>query len=95
MICNTCGRKMDLVVIPCPENRPGCLVQHSKFVCNYCDEKYRSKYGELPIRTISETPNQKKHLTFIYERLINVYKENPNYDYMIRLKEMIDSIPGE
>lgn len=31
-----------------------------------------------------------KHLTWIYERLIHVHKENPNYDYMIRLKQIVD-----
>jgi len=30
------------------------------------------------------------HLTWIYNRLIHVYGENPNYDYMIRFNEIID-----
>jgi hypothetical protein len=36
--------------------------------------------------------NQKnyEHLKFIYERLKNVHAENENYDYMVRLKEIID-----
>lgn len=31
------------------------------------------------------------HLTWIYNRLINVHGENANYDYMLRLKEIIDN----
>lgn len=34
----------------------------------------------------------KEFLIWIYERLINVYGENPNTDYMIRLKTIIDSL---
>jgi len=34
----------------------------------------------------------KEFLTWIYNRLVNVYGENPNLDYMIRLKTIIDSI---
>ena len=31
-----------------------------------------------------------KHLTWIYERLVHVHNENPNSDYMIRLKQIVD-----
>lgn len=31
-----------------------------------------------------------KHLTWIYERLVHVHNENPNTDYMIRLKQILD-----
>lgn len=34
----------------------------------------------------------KEFLIWIYERLVNVYRENPNTDYMIRLKTIIDSL---
>lgn len=34
-----------------------------------------------------------RHLQFIYDRLITVHSENPNYDYMHRLKEIIGDIP--
>ena len=34
----------------------------------------------------------KEFLTWIYERLVNVYLENPNTDYMIKLKTIIDSL---
>ena len=33
-----------------------------------------------------------KILTFIYDRLINHYKENENSDYMISFKETIDKL---
>jgi hypothetical protein len=32
----------------------------------------------------------KQHLRWIRDRLIHKYGENPNYDYMIRLQEIID-----
>ena len=31
-----------------------------------------------------------KHINWMYNRLTSVYKENPNFDYMIRFKEIID-----
>ena len=34
-----------------------------------------------------------RHLQFIHDRLVNVHKENPNYDYMQRLKDIIGEIP--
>jgi len=30
-----------------------------------------------------------KHLEFIYSRMINVHKENENYDYMLKMKEIL------
>jgi len=30
-----------------------------------------------------------EHLEWIFERLVEVYDENPNYDYMIRFKKII------
>lgn len=36
------------------------------------------------------TENNIKHLDWIYNRLINVHKENHNTDYMIRLKSIIN-----
>lgn len=34
---------------------------------------------------------KKELLTFIYNRLIHVHGENPNYDYMHALKEIIEA----
>ena len=34
----------------------------------------------------------KKHLKWIYERLIEVHKENPNYDYMLKFKKIINNL---
>jgi hypothetical protein len=31
-----------------------------------------------------------KVLEFLHARLVNVYGENPNYDYMLNLQEIID-----
>jgi hypothetical protein len=35
---------------------------------------------------------KREHLQFIYNRLINIYGEKPTYDYMIRLKVILDEI---
>ena len=37
----------------------------------------------------------REHLQFIYNRLVNVYGEEPRLDYMIRLKEILDTIELE
>jgi len=34
--------------------------------------------------------SDKQHLQWIYDRLCSVHGENPNYDYMLRFKEIID-----
>jgi hypothetical protein len=36
--------------------------------------------------------SDKNHLEFIYNRLINVHNENPDYDYMIKFKEILKNI---
>lgn len=35
--CPKCGGVMDWYQIPCPDNRPGCLVLHGKPYCQKCD----------------------------------------------------------
>jgi len=32
-------------------------------------------------------------LQFIYNRLVNKYKENPDYDYMKRLEHIVKNFP--
>jgi hypothetical protein len=34
--------------------------------------------------------NDQKHLEWIYDRLIHVYSESPNVDYMLRFRGIID-----
>ena len=34
--------------------------------------------------------SDKKHLEWIYERLIGTHEENPDYDYMLKFKEIIN-----
>jgi hypothetical protein len=34
--------------------------------------------------------NNQKHLEWIYNRLVSIHKENPNVDYMLRLRRIID-----
>lgn len=36
----------------------------------------------------------KEHLTWIFNRLVNIHHENPLYDYMHRLRKIIDGMPG-
>lgn len=36
-----------------------------------------------------------KHLEWLYNRMLNVYNENPQYDYMIRFKAILDKIKGD
>lgn len=43
----------------------------------------------MSITTNSENIN---HLEWIYHRLINVHKENPNVDYMLKFDDIIASI---
>jgi len=33
----------------------------------------------------------KFHLEWIYNRLITIHGENPNYDYMLKFKEILDN----
>lgn len=33
--------------------------------------------------------NQKEFLNFLYERMVSVHGEHPNFDYMLKLKEMV------
>ena len=36
------------------------------------------------------TKEEIKHINWMYNRLTSVHKENPNLDYMMRFKEIID-----
>lgn len=36
------------------------------------------------------TKDEIKHINWIYNRLTSVHKENPNFEYMKRFKEIID-----
>ena len=35
--------------------------------------------------------SDREHLQWIYQRMVVVHGENPQYDYMIRLQEIIDA----
>lgn len=45
---------------------------------------------KLPLIDKVEPNRDKEHLEFIYARLINVYHEQENIDFMIKLKQIID-----
>jgi len=36
-----------------------------------------------------------QHLNWIFERLVEVHNENPNYDYMIRFRKIIDDVENK
>ena len=36
--------------------------------------------------------SEKEFLTWIYERMIYVHKENPNFDYMLTFKNILDKM---
>ena len=35
--------------------------------------------------------NDKKHLQWIHDRIVNVYGENENLDFLIRLRKIIEN----
>lgn len=36
-----------------------------------------------------------QHLNWLFDRLVEVHNENPNYDYMIRFRKIIDEVENE
>ena len=36
-----------------------------------------------------------QHLNWLFDRLVEVHNENPNYDYMIRFRKIIDDIENK
>jgi len=36
-----------------------------------------------------------EHLNWLFDRLVEVHNENPNYDYMIRFRKIIDEVENE
>jgi len=57
-----------------------------------CSKKYEdNKYNTgVDIVYVSLFPKDKEHLQWLYNRLVNIHGENPNYDYMLKFKEIID-----
>ena len=73
-------------------------LQHEEFI-------YKPKvdsHNTITIRPIKDSWSKEElqflkgsssnHLKFIYERMAFKHKENVNYDYMIKLKEIVDWI---
>jgi hypothetical protein len=56
---------------------------------HFYDKIERKKTTPAPQGSKLRT-DDKRCLEFIYNRLINVYNENSNYDYMINFKKIID-----
>lgn len=36
LTCNECGGEVRRVSVACPDNRPGCLVAHTRLACADC-----------------------------------------------------------
>jgi hypothetical protein len=36
-----------------------------------------------------------EHLNWLFDRLVEVHNENPNYDYMVRFRKIIDAVENE
>jgi hypothetical protein len=51
------------------------------------DNKYNSG---VSIEYVGLLPKDKEHLQWLYNRLVNVHGENPNYDYMLKFQEIIN-----
>jgi len=45
---------------------------------------------KLPLKEKAERNKDKEHLEFIYARLVHVYHEQDNIDFMIKFKQIID-----
>lgn len=63
-----------------------CMLVEGMHESPDCCGKYISYAKIIPQRD-SKT---KLHLQWIYNHMINLHKENKNYDYMIKFKEIID-----
>ena len=35
---------------------------------------------------------ERHHLQWIYDRMVEIHKENPNYDYMLRFRDILKSL---
>lgn len=48
--------------------------------------------NKQPFKEYTNPKEDKKHLEWIYNRLIEIHNENPNYDYMIEFKKIINNL---
>ncbi len=51
-------------------------------------KKIKDSWNKEELQVFKNSLNN-NHLEFIYERMIHVHKENPNYDYMLKFKEIV------
>ena len=54
------------------------------------DPKDAMNTGNASLR--EQKKREKEHLTFIYWRLVHMYAEKENIDYMIKFKSIIDKL---
>ena len=38
--CPSCGERLYLGAVPCPDGKPGCLVLHYGYICAACGKKF-------------------------------------------------------
>jgi len=62
------------------KNKKETGVPIAVFICQAIDDKIKSRQEAFP------------HLEFMYQRLLNKHNENPDVDYMIKFRKIIDSI---
>jgi hypothetical protein len=53
---------------------------------------YDKGWFKKTIKTTDNDWSDVNHLRWTYNRLKHIHKENENYDYMIRLKKIIDKL---
>jgi hypothetical protein len=78
-----------------PEQKCTCDDNSS---CNYCEEQESIQIlKEAKEQAMELTSNKEdiEHLKWLYDRMLNVYGENENYDYMIRFKNIIDKFKNK
>jgi hypothetical protein len=59
---------------------------------DYSAEQIENYFKEYANLVATKESNDYNHLTWIYNRLIHVHGENPQYDYMLRLEEIINKL---
>lgn len=90
------GYPYDNYTIIIPEERKPwrfCETPEEKCTMNYCDENGCQNRKRNLTDPIEKT--DVNHLEWMYNRMIEIHNENPNYDYMIKFKEIINQFKNK
>jgi plasmid replication initiation protein len=70
-------------------------------IINFTENYVFKEWNKYPLKTIEQhyldcfdfkvTNKEKEHLLWLYNRIINVYGENENVDFLIKFKEIIET----